>query len=51
MLLQEELVRGLRFPDRGVRQRSDFTGFNWADVPAVLVEVGFMTHPVEDRLL
>ena len=29
----------------------DFTGFNWADVPVALVELGFMTNPTEDRLL
>lgn len=51
VLLHRELVRGLRFPDRGVQQRPDLTGFNWADVPVVLVEVGFMTNPVEDLLL
>jgi N-acetylmuramoyl-L-alanine amidase len=32
-------------------QRSDLTGFNWANVPAILVEVGFMTNPHERRLL
>jgi N-acetylmuramoyl-L-alanine amidase len=37
--------------DRGVVQRSDLTGFNWADVPAVLVETGFMTNPTESRRL
>jgi N-acetylmuramoyl-L-alanine amidase len=37
--------------DRGLRERSDFTGFNWADVPVILVEMGFMTNPTEDRLL
>ena len=50
-VLQPELVRSLGFPDRGIGERSDFTGFNWADVPVVLVELGFMTNPVEDRLL
>jgi N-acetylmuramoyl-L-alanine amidase len=50
-LVQAELVRTLGFPDRGIQERSDFTGFNWADVPAVLVELGFMTNPVEDRSL
>ena len=50
-LVQTELVRALGFPDRGISERSDFTGFNWADVPVVLVELGFMTNPVEDRLL
>jgi N-acetylmuramoyl-L-alanine amidase len=35
----------------GLVQRSDLTGFNWANVPAILVECGFMTNPAERRLL
>ena len=31
--------------------RSDLTGFNWANVPAILVETGFMTNARERRLL
>jgi len=50
-LVQQELVHALGFPDRGTGERSDFTGFNWADVPVILVELGFMTNPVEDRQL
>jgi N-acetylmuramoyl-L-alanine amidase len=50
-LVQAELVRALGFPDRGLQERSDYTGFNWSDVPAILVELGFMTNPTEDRLL
>jgi N-acetylmuramoyl-L-alanine amidase len=49
--IQAELVRSLGFPDRGLQERSDFTGFNWADVPVVLAELGFMTNPTEDWLL
>ena len=49
--VQSELVRALGFPDRGLQERSDFTGFNWADVPVILVEMGFMTNATEDRLL
>lgn len=49
--VQRELVRALGFPDRGIGERSDFTGFNWADAPVILVELGFMTNPTEDRLL
>jgi N-acetylmuramoyl-L-alanine amidase len=50
-VVQAELRAALGFPDRGLQERSDFTGFNWANVPAILVEMGFMTNPTEDRLL
>jgi N-acetylmuramoyl-L-alanine amidase len=50
-IVQGELRSTLGFPDRGLQERSDFTGFNWADVPVILVEMGFMTNPTEDRLL
>jgi N-acetylmuramoyl-L-alanine amidase len=50
-IVQSELLRSLGFPDRGLQERSDMTGFNWADVPTILVEVGFMTSPTEDRAL
>jgi N-acetylmuramoyl-L-alanine amidase len=50
-LVQAEEVRALGFPDDGLQPRSDYTGFNWANVPAILVEMGFMTNAVEDRLL
>jgi N-acetylmuramoyl-L-alanine amidase len=50
-IVQAELRGALGFPDRGLQERSDFTGFNWADVPVILVEMGFMTNPTEDRLL
>ena len=50
-IVQADLVRALGFPDRGLQERSDFTGFNWADVPVILVEMGFMTNRTEDRLL
>jgi N-acetylmuramoyl-L-alanine amidase len=49
--VQRELRASLGFPDRGLQERSDFTGFNWADVPVILVEMGFMTNRTEDRLL
>ena len=50
-IVQADLRAALGFPDRGLQERADFTGFNWADVPAILVEMGFMTNPTEDRLL
>jgi N-acetylmuramoyl-L-alanine amidase len=37
--------------DKGVVGRQDLSGFNWSTVPAVLIELGFMTNEDEDRLL
>jgi N-acetylmuramoyl-L-alanine amidase len=50
-LVQQGLVRATGARDLGVVERSDLTGFNWADVPVVLVETGFMTNPREAALL
>jgi len=50
-LVQRALVAATGAADDGVVERSDFTGFNWANVPVILVEMGFMTNPTEDRLL
>ena len=36
---------------RGVYRRDTYTGLNWSEAPAVLVECGYLTHPEEDRLL
>jgi N-acetylmuramoyl-L-alanine amidase len=50
-LVQHAVVRETGAADRGVVLRTDLTGFNWATVPAVLVETGFMTNPREGTLL
>jgi N-acetylmuramoyl-L-alanine amidase len=49
--VQTAVVRATGARDLGLVRRSDLTGFNWANVPAVLVETGFMTNPAEGRLL
>jgi N-acetylmuramoyl-L-alanine amidase len=49
--LQKAVVRSTGAADRGVVQRGDLTGFNWANVPAVLIETGFLTNPTESRRL
>jgi N-acetylmuramoyl-L-alanine amidase len=49
--VQSAVVRATRAKNVGILFRSDLTGFNWANVPAILVETGFMTNPTEGRLL
>jgi N-acetylmuramoyl-L-alanine amidase len=49
--VQSSVVRATGAKNVGILFRSDLTGFNWADVPAILVETGFMTNPAEARLL
>jgi len=44
-------LRATGAADRGLVARGDLTGFNWADVPVILVETGFMTNPRERSLL
>jgi N-acetylmuramoyl-L-alanine amidase len=50
-IFQRQLVRTTRARDLGIVERRDLTGFNWSDVPVVLVETGFMTNPRESALL
>jgi N-acetylmuramoyl-L-alanine amidase len=50
-LIQRGLVGATGARDLGVVERSDLTGFNWADVPVVLAETGFLSNPGERRLL
>jgi N-acetylmuramoyl-L-alanine amidase len=50
-LVQRATVRATGARDDGLIQRSDLTGFNWANVPAILVETGFMSNPSERRRL
>ena len=45
------VVRATGAADLGLVPRSDLTGFNWANVPAILIETGFMTNPRERALL
>ena len=49
--LQEAVVRSTGAANLGLSPRSDLTGFNWANVPAILIETGFMTNPLERRRL
>jgi N-acetylmuramoyl-L-alanine amidase len=46
-----DLVATAGMNNKGLVERSDLTGFNWSKVPTVLVEMGFMSNPQEDKLL
>ena len=37
--------------NNGIVSNDDYTGQNWATVPCIMVECGFMSNPEEDRLL
>ena len=46
--VQKALLRNLRSEDRGVR-RARFEVLREATMPAVLIEAGFLSHPVEGK--
>jgi N-acetylmuramoyl-L-alanine amidase len=50
-LVQRELVRATGAWSLGVVERSDLTGFNWANVPVVLAETGFLSNAAEGARL
>jgi N-acetylmuramoyl-L-alanine amidase len=50
-IVQAAAVRATGARDLGLVPRGDLTGFNWANVPAILVECGFMSNSRERRLL
>ena len=46
--MEKSLVQSLRAPDRGVR-RARYAVLRDAMMPAILIEGGYMTHPVESK--
>jgi N-acetylmuramoyl-L-alanine amidase len=51
VVMQSRVVHRTGALDLGLSRRADLTGFNWANVPVVLVETGFMTNPTEGARL
>lgn len=47
----DTLVSEVGMTNRGITEHTDMTGFNWTKVPVILVEMGFLSNPDEDRLL
>lgn len=50
-MVLDEFVKATGAVNRGISVRNDMTGFNWSTVPVILVEMGFMSNPNEDRLM
>ena len=50
-VVQAAAVRATGAANLGLVRRGDLTGFNWANVPAILVECGYLSNPRERRLL
>jgi N-acetylmuramoyl-L-alanine amidase len=50
-IIHERVLQVTGAADRGVVDRGDLSGFNWSKVPTVLVEMGFLSNPAEDKQL
>lgn len=50
-IFHQEVLSATGFPSRGIRSRADLAGFNWSSIPVILSEMGFLTHPFEERCL
>ncbi|MCI6506116.1 MAG: N-acetylmuramoyl-L-alanine amidase [Ruminococcus bovis] len=48
-IIQREYIKSTGLADRGTVERNDLVGFNFTTVPCILLELGFMTNPEEDR--
>ena len=50
-IILENYIKSTGMNNRGLVARNDLVGFNFSKVPTVLIELGFMTNPDEDRLM
>lgn len=49
--IMDAVLNKTKARSQGTVKSNDMTGFNWSKIPVVLLEMGFMTNPEEDRLL
>lgn len=49
--IMEGVLKNTKTKSAGTIKSTDLTGFNWSKIPVMLLEMGFMTNPEEDRLL
>ena len=50
-IILQEVVAQTGAQNRGLVQREDLTGFNWSQVPCILIEMGFLSNSEEESLL
>jgi N-acetylmuramoyl-L-alanine amidase len=50
-LILPKLVAATGFPDDGIHEHFDMTGLNWAKVPAILIEMGFISNSSENAFM
>ncbi|MEG0180730.1 MAG: N-acetylmuramoyl-L-alanine amidase [Peptostreptococcaceae bacterium] len=47
----ENEMKNMNINLNGIFERGDLTGFNWSEVPVVLIEMGFMSNYNEDLMM
>jgi N-acetylmuramoyl-L-alanine amidase len=50
-VIERSVCQATSATDRGAKTEAGLAGFNWSAVPSVLVEAGYLSNPVEDKLL
>jgi len=50
-VVHRHLISRTHFPDLGIQERTNLTGFNWSTIPVILLELGYLTNPTEESLL
>ena len=47
----DSMISATNAQNRGIVQNDNYTGQNWAEVPCIMIECGFLSNPEEDALL
>ena len=50
-IIQPIVCEAIGAQNRGITQNDTYTGQNWAEVPCIMIECGFLSNPEEDQLL